>query len=564
MVSGNYALLFVLLGFLHCLAQGEVHYYDFVLREKNFTKLCSTKSILTVNGSFPGPTISVRKGDVAFVTVHNNGSYGVTIHWHGVRQPRDPWSDGPENITQCPIPAGTSFTQRVNFASEEGTLWWHAHSDWSRATVHGAIIIYPAEGTSYPFPEPGGQETLIIGEWYKGDVMEIIKTALESGDEPAASDGYTINGQPGDFYNCSRETTSRFVVDSGKTYLFRIINSGMNEEHYFGIAKHNLTLVGMDAAYTKPLNTSYLVIAPGQTMDVLITTNQTPDEYYMAAIPFHDGTATFDNTTATAILQYSGNYTPSTVIPYPYFPYYNDSTSAFNFTKSLRALASEDHPVHVPTSVTRRIYMTVSINQLPCTNSNCSGPDGNRLAASLNNVSFQTPSIDILQAYYGNISDVFTGDFPNEPPRYFNFTGDVGNNTVFASTGTKAIMLDYNDTVEVVWQGTNIITAENHPMHLHGFSFYVLGLGWGNFNNKTDPQSYNFVDPPEINTVGLPKNGWLAMRFTADNPGVWYMHCHFERHSSWGMDTVFIVRDGGTNQTSMLPPPSYMPPCSQS
>jgi len=43
--------------------------------------LCSTKSILTVNGSFPGPTIRVQKGDTAFVTVHNQGRYGVTIHW---------------------------------------------------------------------------------------------------------------------------------------------------------------------------------------------------------------------------------------------------------------------------------------------------------------------------------------------------------------------------------------------------------------------------------------------------------------------------------------------------
>ena len=80
-----------------------------------------------------------------------------------MRQPRDPWSDGPENITQCPIPVGTSFTQKVNFSSEEGTLWWHAHSDWSRATVHGAMVILPANGTTYPYPEPDGQETLVIG-----------------------------------------------------------------------------------------------------------------------------------------------------------------------------------------------------------------------------------------------------------------------------------------------------------------------------------------------------------------------------------------------------------------
>ncbi|XP_029126324.1 putative laccase-9 [Cajanus cajan] len=82
MILENHRVLLVILGFLVvCKSQANVHYYDFVLKEKNFTKLCSTKSILTVNDSFPGPTIRVQKGDTAFVTVHNQGRYGVTIHW---------------------------------------------------------------------------------------------------------------------------------------------------------------------------------------------------------------------------------------------------------------------------------------------------------------------------------------------------------------------------------------------------------------------------------------------------------------------------------------------------
>lgn len=51
------------------------------LKETKFTRLCSTKSMLTVNGQFPGPVLRVQKGDTAFVTVQNNGKYGVTIHW---------------------------------------------------------------------------------------------------------------------------------------------------------------------------------------------------------------------------------------------------------------------------------------------------------------------------------------------------------------------------------------------------------------------------------------------------------------------------------------------------
>lgn len=83
---------------------------------------------------------------------------------HGVKQPRNPWSDGPEYITQCAISPGTNFTYEVEFTNEEGTLWWHAHSDWTRVTVHGAIVILPPEGTSYPYPEPDHEQVLVLGK----------------------------------------------------------------------------------------------------------------------------------------------------------------------------------------------------------------------------------------------------------------------------------------------------------------------------------------------------------------------------------------------------------------
>jgi laccase len=39
-----------------------------------------------------------------------------------VDQPRNPWFDGPEYITQCPIRPGANFTYRIVFSEEEGTL----------------------------------------------------------------------------------------------------------------------------------------------------------------------------------------------------------------------------------------------------------------------------------------------------------------------------------------------------------------------------------------------------------------------------------------------------------
>ncbi|PKI69968.1 laccase-14-like [Punica granatum] len=569
-MGANGGFMFALLGFMVFhgwslySAQAAVHNYTFILKETNFTKLCSTKSILTVNGSFPGPEIRVHKGDTVFVTVHNHGTYGLTIHWHGVKQPRNPWSDGPENITQCPIPANTSFTQEIIFSDEEGTLWWHAHSDWTRATVHGAIIVLPLPGKRYPFTTPYAEQTIVLGEWYKGDVMAIVDEAVSTGGDPNISDAFTINGEPGDLYDCSNTTTFRMLVNKGKTYMLRIISAVMNEEIFFGIANHKLTLVAQDASYLKPVSVDYIMISPGQTMDVLVTANQTNSHYYMMGSPFADTTAPFDNTTTTAIFQYKGNYTPPTTPASPSLPVYNNKSAVGNFTKLLRSLASTEHPVNVPKNITERIFMTVSVNQIECANASCSGPDGNALAASLNNISFVTPTIDILQAYYSNITGVYNSTFPSVPPYLFNFTGDVGDNTLYPKQGTKVKVIKYGAAVEIIWQGTNVGAAENHPMHLHGFSYYVIGMGDGNFDNATSPSQYNLVDPPLVNTVGLPKNGWAVIRFVANNPGVWFMHCHLERHATWGMDMAIIVQDGPTNATKMLPPPSYMPPCSSS
>ncbi|KAL2324688.1 hypothetical protein Fmac_023746 [Flemingia macrophylla] len=87
----------------------------------------------------------------------------VAVPRHGLKQPRNPWTDGPAYITQCPIQPGKKFRQKLVFSFEEGTLWWHAHNDWLRATVYGAIYIYPTNNTPYPFPKPHAEIPVIFG-----------------------------------------------------------------------------------------------------------------------------------------------------------------------------------------------------------------------------------------------------------------------------------------------------------------------------------------------------------------------------------------------------------------
>ncbi|EEC67023.1 hypothetical protein OsI_33744 [Oryza sativa Indica Group] len=165
-----------------------------MITETNHTRLCHKKSILTVNGQFPGPTIYARKGDLVIVNVHNNSNKNITIHWHGVDQPRNPWSDGPEFITQCPIRPGGNFTYQVILFEEEGTLWWHAHSDFDRATVHGAIVIHPKHGTTFPFNKPDKEIPIILGEWWNDDVEHVLDEAKRTGGDVEPADANTING----------------------------------------------------------------------------------------------------------------------------------------------------------------------------------------------------------------------------------------------------------------------------------------------------------------------------------------------------------------------------------
>lgn len=560
--------LAVFLGFLFtfslllCMAKGDVHAYTLVLQETEFERLCEKKSILVANGSFPGPTLWAHQGDTLVVTVVNNGNYGVTIHWHGARQMGNPWHDGPEYVTQCPIQPKQNFTQTVLLDKEEGTLWWHAHSDWSRASVHGALIIYPKPGNEHPYKHDA-EQTIILGEWYEKNLTEMVINAMRTGGDVNTSVAYTINGQPGDFYQCSKESTFRMAVDPGKTYLLRIISAIMNEEMFFGVANHTLTLVGMDGAYLEQVNTSYIMIAPGQTMDVLVTTDQEPSRYYMLGSPFVDTQAPTDRTTPSAILHYNGGYQLPTHPNSITLPGWSDRDSAESFMRLLKSLADDKHPIKVPLNITKRLYLTVSVNNVQCAKGDtCEGPHGNRHSASLNNISWTVPKIDILQAYYRKLPGIYHTDFPDRPPRYFNFTGDVGDNVIYPVVGRTLVEpIKYGSEVEIIFQGTNIPAAENHPMHLHGYSFYLVGFGRGNFSPNTSIPTYNLTRPPKVNTVAVPKNGWATIRFKADNPGVWFMHCHLERHANWGMAMAFIVSNGPTKETSMRDMPPDMPPC---
>ncbi|XP_065853217.1 laccase-7 [Euphorbia lathyris] len=547
-------------------ASAAIVEHSFHVKNLTVRRLCDEQVITAVNGSLPGPTVRAREGDTLIVHVFNMSPYNLTIHWHGIFQKLSAWADGPNMVTQCPIIPGNSYTYKFKVIKQEGTLWWHAHFLTLRATVYGALIIRPRSGHSYPFPKPDKEVPILLGEYWNANIIDIENEALASGGGPNNSDAYTINGLPGDLYPCSQNRTYKLKVEQGKTYLLRIINAALNNQLFFKIANHKMTVVAVDASYTKPYITDVVVTGPGMTTDVLITADQPIGSYYMAASPYASAAGVpFDNTTTRGIITYEGS-TPSVNPIMPLMPATDDTPTAFKFYSNITGLAGGPHWLPVPRHIDEHMFVTVGLGLEPCgANATCQGVNGQRFAASMNNHSFQLPTtLSLLQAHFFNVSGIYKPNFPNKPPVKFDYTNaSIGNDAslLFPPKTTSVKVLKYNSTVQMVLQNTALITIENHPMHLHGFNFHVLAQGFGNYNPATDPKKFNLVNPQLRNTIGVPVGGWAVIRFKANNPGVWFMHCHLDVHLPWGLATAFVVENGPTLGSTLPPPPADLPQC---
>jgi FtsP/CotA-like multicopper oxidase with cupredoxin domain len=69
-------------------------------------------------------------------------------------------------------------------------------------------------------------------------------------------------------------------------------------------------------------------------------------------------------------------------------------------------------------------------------------------------------------------------------------------------------------------------TGMSHPMHLHGHSFQVIDINGKAFRGALR------------DTVLVTPRTSVTVAFDANNPGVWYVHCHVLWHLAAGMATL--------------------------
>ncbi len=99
-------------------------------------------------------------------------------------------------------------------------------------------------------------------------------------------------------------------------------------------------------------------------------------------------------------------------------------------------------------------------------------------------------------------------------------------NGVVGRSGTPLLSASLGSTQEILFDNR---TAWPHAMHLHGHHFEVPGslAGIGAGRDGAVLRDTVLIGPREA----------LAVRFCADNPGKWLLHCHMLEHQSGGMVT---------------------------
>lgn len=101
-------------------------------------------------------------------------------------------------------------------------------------------------------------------------------------------------------------------------------------------------------------------------------------------------------------------------------------------------------------------------------------------------------------------------------------------------------------------------------MHGHHFIVLEIGIHPANMtveNQKLLPENPTFGKqdkaPPYKDTVIVPNRGFVKIKFRADNPGFWLLHCHLEWHLATGMGLVLQVGE----IEDMVKAPKNFPTC---
>lgn len=466
------------------------------------------KMMIGFNGHWPPPDIHVNKGDRVLIYLTNGfDNLPTSIHFHGLFHNTSYGNlnqmDGPQMVTQCPIQPGDTYLYNFTVPNQVGTYWYHSHSGSQYADgMRGAFIIHD-DNAPFDFDE---EMTILVSDLYHKPYYQVTSEFLSrynpTGSEPIPQSIL--------FNNTVNATVN---LETGKTYLLRIINGGTFLSQYLYLEDHEMTIVEVDGVYVKPIVTDVIYLAAAQRLGVLIKSKDTDDKTYAFMQKIDETMLDFIpedlQLNRTNQIVYNKNNPPAT-------EYYIN-----NLEKSLNDFEWQTYDeIELYDDYDYQVTLNVKMENLG---------DGVKYAF-FNNITYVPPKVPTL------VTALTSGNLAIDPRIY----GDNIN----------AFVLEYGEIVEIV---VNNYDSNRHPFHFHGHNFQIVQKSPA-FTVQDDdeaasgPVPYNksaplmpFPSTPLIrDTVVLESNGHIVLRFKADNPGVWIFHCHVDWHLEQGLAAVFI------------------------
>ncbi|KAG0313039.1 hypothetical protein BGZ99_009132 [Dissophora globulifera] len=445
------------------------------------------RRVVGVNNQFPPPAIDLTLGDTLVINVINSLEEPTSLHSHGLFQIGNNQYDGPAMVTQCPIPPGGNFTYTIPIA-QHGTFWIHSHAKGQYVDGLRAPLIIHNTNETYQYD---AEYTVALADWYHAQHADMLAQYLSifnpSGAEPVPQSG---------LINQASDVKFNFVP--GKTYRLRVINMSALSMFHFHIDGHEMQIIEVDGIDVQKTTVTSFPITAAQRYSILVTAkNDTSSNYIMHA---DMDPAMFDsvpddlqlNVTGTIVYNAAASLAP---IEYSQWDPFNDAT----LVPVVPEATSEPDQVFALTAAFS--VLNDYINK-----------------ATFNDITYVLPKVPSL---YTAMS---MGNLSSDPEVYGKYA--------------HPLVIKHNQWIEIV---VNNNDPGNHPFHLHGHVFQIVGRGEGIYDPSTPyPSYYNTTNPARRDTVLVPSNENVAIRFKADNPGIWLFHCHIEWHLQAGLAVTFI------------------------
>ncbi|KAJ7499908.1 laccase [Mycena latifolia] len=446
-------------------------------------------------GTFPGFNIVAMKGDTLHINVTNElhdstMRRSTSIHWHGLFQARTGSEDGPAFVNQCPIPPGMFYQYNYGLANQTGTYWFHSHLstqyvDGERGTL---VISDPDDPLKDLWDVDDAGTVITLADWYHTPATQLMDQFKLDGHEPVPDSGL-INGV-GRYVGGPAVPWSVVNVVAGKRYRLRVINISAFAGFTFSVDGHTFDVIETDGIETVPLTVTSFDIYVAQRYSVVLTANQPVNNYWIRAPMIVQGSSdTLDKENVKAILRYAGapiqDPVTSTVIVGPI-------------------------PLKGPGPL-QEFELATLVDP--------GAPGGDAPADHVIDLQFDAAGPGIWEIN----GIVYT------PPTLPTLLKIINGATVSSdfNTSEHTFVLVKDEVVELNIHGSDHGIV--HPFHLHGHAFDIV---------KSSSGPANFVNPPRRDVIGVQQSG-VTIRFRADNPGPWFLHCHIDWHLEAGLAVVF-------------------------